>query len=111
MTKIDRELFEAVWDDDLDAARDALDQGANVNAKNIDGWTPLHSVTWYDDTELAALLIERGADVKAKDIDGKTPLDWAKYCGHDRLAELLCVYRVATEILLHHVSPILTDCD
>jgi len=96
-----------------------ISKGANVNAKDNDGLTPLH---WAETKELAELLITKGADVNAKwnggltylhqaavksrngvaefliskgldvnekDEDGNTPLDWANGNGNFRTADLL----------------------
>ena len=52
--------------------------GADVTARNKNGWTPLHTaaVTGHTDT-VRALVIELGADVNAKADDGGTPLHLA----------------------------------
>ena len=55
---------------DSEVAELLLDHGADVNAKNDFGQTPLH----YADSEEAELLLDRGADVNAKDDIGQTPL-------------------------------------
>ena len=50
--------------------------GADVNATNRNGDTPLHTAAWHgrsDDNETTALL-EAGADVDARNGDGETPL-------------------------------------
>jgi len=47
-------------------------KGADVNAKDKYGRTPLHYAV---DREIAELLIANGANVNAKDGDGETPLD------------------------------------
>ena len=51
--------------------------GADVNAKNDWGWTPLTYAAINDHEEIAELLIAKGADVNAKDDGGETPLDFA----------------------------------
>ncbi len=48
-----------------------IDAGADVNAKNDDGITPLHIVL---QPEMASLLIVKGANVNAQANDGCTPL-------------------------------------
>jgi len=48
-----------------------IENGADVNAKDSSGWTPLH---FARDIDIAILLIEKGADVNAKDESGSTPL-------------------------------------
>ena len=54
-----------------------LEQGADVNAKNKDGWTPLHSAAKEDAFTTAAVLLEQGADVNARDKFGWTSLHLA----------------------------------
>ena len=51
--------------------------GADVNAKNEDGCTPLHDAAWSGHKEIVELLITAGADVNAGDKNGATPLDLA----------------------------------
>ncbi|ETS79923.1 hypothetical protein PFICI_07452 [Pestalotiopsis fici W106-1] len=50
-----------------------LDAGAEVNAMNGDGNTPLHLAN-PENTKLINLLIKRGADLNAKNNAGRTPL-------------------------------------
>lgn len=40
-----------------------LENGAEVNAKNKPGWTPLHSAAGKGHTELCKLLLDHGAEV------------------------------------------------
>ena len=54
-------------------------KGADVNVKDKRGFTPLHYAAWGGRNEIAELLISKGADVNAKNDEGKTPLDRAKY--------------------------------
>jgi ankyrin repeat protein len=64
--------------------------GADVNAKNVDGWTPLHEAAFGGRKEIVELLISNGADVNAKhDGFGTTPLHRAAYRGHKEIVELL----------------------
>ena len=66
-----------------------LDHGADVNAHNADGQTPLHGVSliqresfdlgYKEVIRLAQLLLERGADVNARDKDQATPLHFASF--------------------------------
>ena len=48
--------------------------GANPNAKDIDGVTPLHMAAFARNAENAHLLLEAGADPKAKDKAGRDVL-------------------------------------
>ncbi len=70
----DGALIQAAKDGDIEAVKQHLAAGANVNAKEgVFGTTPLHPAAANDHKELAELLIEKGANVNAKDgIGGKT---------------------------------------
>ena len=52
-------------------------EGADVNAKSRSGLTSLHLAAIGNQKKIAELLIAAGADVNAKDEDGGTPLDIA----------------------------------
>ena len=51
-----------------------LKAGADVNAKNKYGWTPLHKAAMRDASETVEVLLKAGADVHVKGNDGDTPL-------------------------------------
>ena len=63
--------------------------GADINAKNGGGFTPLQAAAGEGHKEIAQLLIAEGADVNAKSENGVTPLHWAALHGHKEVAELL----------------------
>ena len=50
-----------------------LDWGADIEAKNDNRWTPLHSAAVWN-PEVAGLLLDRGTDIEAKTEDIWTPL-------------------------------------
>jgi len=63
----------------LDIVQLFLTNGANANAEDVSGCTPLHYLcrnNYKNDnlTDIVKLLIEYGADVDAKDRTGNTPL-------------------------------------
>ncbi len=64
--------------------------GTDVNAKNQNGYTPLHKAVDDGHKEIVELLITEGADVNAKEDGGGTPLHHAVlFVGDKELAELL----------------------
>ena len=60
-----------------DYIRELISEGADVNAENGFGRTPLYQACMFGHLEVATLLIEEGADVNAKTKDGMTPLSVA----------------------------------
>lgn len=54
-----------------------IESGANCNATDSDGWTPLHYAAERDDEECIAVLLAAGADVSIKDNEGRTPFHLA----------------------------------
>jgi ankyrin repeat protein len=48
--------------------------GANVNAKDAEGCTPLHRAASGNDLSLVTALVKAGADVNAKDNRGDAPI-------------------------------------
>jgi len=74
---------------DLEAVKQHLATGADVNVKDADGSTPLHYAVSVGEKEVSELLIAHGADVNAKDEDENTPLVWAVRGGEKEVTELL----------------------
>jgi len=62
---------------DLAFAKMAIQAGADVNAKDIKGHTPLHYAVYFDKEEMIRLLVDSKADVNAQDSSGDTPLHLA----------------------------------
>jgi hypothetical protein len=59
----DNYLFDAIGNHDYDNVEDALNNGANVNALNNDGDTPLIRAINSGEYDVIELLLENGADV------------------------------------------------
>ncbi|NCG57103.1 MAG: hypothetical protein GWP35_09400 [Proteobacteria bacterium] len=51
-----------------------LEKGAEVNARDTDGFTPLMWAARSSTPEIVQLLLEKGADVNARTTGGFTPL-------------------------------------
>jgi ankyrin repeat protein len=66
-----------------------LDKGADIEAKDKDGWTPLlyAAVTMHE--AIVRMLLDKGADVEAKNEDGRTPLLYAAERGHEAVVRML----------------------
>jgi ankyrin repeat protein len=60
----------------IDVAKELLKAGADVNARNNDGETPIFKA-W--DPDIMALLIEHGADLTIRNNDGRTAAEAAQY--------------------------------
>ena len=93
----DDSLWEAAMFGEIEAAKKAIADGANVNAKKDDGETPLHWATVESmdsgSKKVIELLISKGADVNAKIVTGRkkgmTPLAIAKMFSNKKIADLL----------------------
>ena len=73
----DISIHDAAKAGDIKTVKQHLTAGADVNAKDIGGFTPLHHAAVNGHKEITELLIAAGTDVNAKDKEGKTPLDKA----------------------------------
>jgi len=65
-----------------------LDKGADINAKDRDGWTPLIKAAAGGFTDLARLLLERGADMDVVDSLERSASMYAGLPGHEEIATL-----------------------
>ncbi|MDP7178953.1 MAG: ankyrin repeat domain-containing protein, partial [Verrucomicrobiota bacterium] len=52
-------IHDAAEEGDLAGVQAELDKGANVNAKNQNGATPLHRAAWFGHKEIVQLLIAK----------------------------------------------------
>jgi len=81
----ERELHKAASDGNIEAVKQHLASGTDVNAKGGFGLTPLHFAAGFSrggvGKEIAELLIDNGADVNARDDDGWNPLHWVAFEG------------------------------
>jgi len=66
-----------------------LELGAEVNAVNNDGATPLIEAVKYGDYEISKSLLDKGADKSLKTADGETALSYANEGGDSEIIGLL----------------------
>ena len=86
----DISIHEAAALGNIEAVKQFLDSGTDVNAKDKTGGTPLDEAAGWGRKEIVELLIAKGADVNAKfEDDGSTPLHLSAWKGHFETAELL----------------------
>jgi len=78
VVKWDIELLVAARNGDLIKVQTALENGANPNAKDNIGRTPLHEAAQEGHVEIVKLLLEHGANPLIADNGGHIPLDYAK---------------------------------
>jgi cytohesin len=89
----DISIHDAVEEGNIEAVKQHLAAGTDVNTKRSDGWTPLFMAISYAQKEIIELLIAEGANVNAKSNDGETPLHYVAFVGQKEIpkeiAELL----------------------
>jgi hypothetical protein len=66
-----------------------IDEGADPNASNQDGITPLMNAAWFGCSDAVRELLRRGADGSRKDNKGRTAQSMALERGHHEVAEML----------------------
>lgn len=83
-------LFRATIEGNTDMVKSLLSSpGADVNATDERGNTPLLEAARYGHEDICRVLIAAGADIKAKDKDGKTALMLAIQNNHDDVVRVL----------------------
>ena len=85
----DISLLKAAIVGNIEAVKQHLANGTDVNAKDENGYTPLHPAALNGHKEIVELLINKGADVNAKNSDGGTPLDLAILRNNKEITDLL----------------------
>lgn len=84
------QLFEAVRKGDAVAVTDALDKGADVNAKYRYGMTALFKAAEKGNADVTKVLLDRGIDVNVKDTFYRaTALSWALQNDHLNVVQML----------------------
>ena len=87
--KIPLKIREAINLGNLNGLRLLLDQGADIEVKYTDGWTPLHLAVREGNVEMVRLLLDWGADFNAKNDNDRTPLHLSALWGFVDVVSLL----------------------
>ncbi len=74
---MNKALFRAAYNGNVDDAKYAIEHGADVNGKGGNGWTAMHKACAMGHLKMIALLLDKGADVNLANKYGETP---AVYC-------------------------------
>jgi ankyrin repeat protein len=88
-------LHAAVAARSVETVKLLIDRGADVNARQQVGYTPLMGAAGSGRDELVDLLLRHGADASAVSEDGKTPSSIAREHGHAAIADRLAAAATA----------------
>ncbi|MBI3815083.1 MAG: ankyrin repeat domain-containing protein [Nitrospinae bacterium] len=81
--------FAAFYASQPNVAALLIEKGADVNAKDNYGRTPLYVAAWKGQVNFVTLLLKKGADPVIATKEGKTPLMIAKEGGNTTIAKIL----------------------
>ncbi len=117
LEELNKKLLKAAQEENYGELLNALNEGADVNARGIDKQTALHKASFYGNVEIALLLIKAGADVNLQDNFGETALhlaatyNRASYLNSTAIALLLINTKANVNIInnnkkttLHHAA-------
>jgi len=82
-------LMDKVMHEEMAAAKDLVDGGVDINARNAYGWTALMHAARVGHEDLVNLLLNHGADINAQSDDGFTALMRAAVKGHEAVVRIL----------------------
>ncbi len=95
---LDAALLDAARDGDLGKVEDLIKEGADINAQNSNGWTPLMFAVGSAHSDLVELLLDMGADPDVPTGQGMTPLMKAAMGNDTTIAGLLLGANAALDI-------------
>lgn len=102
-------LFAAVLIGNLDLVKELLSLKADINARNVAGFTALHMAAEQGFDEIAVYLLENGADINAESNEGSTPLHLAVKYDQDSMLKLLLTRKYNVDLISRgsSISPFL----
>jgi len=90
--KLNKKLLDAVYTDNMGGVEEALSLGADVNAADDDGWTPLIYAAYRGNTDITILLLKYRTNINAVDKYGNTALMTVCWRGNTDMVKLLLRY-------------------
>ena len=66
----------------IEIVKTLIEEGANVESRNLRGLSPLHAASQKGDLGIIELLLEYNANILQKDFENKTCLHWSAIGGH-----------------------------
>jgi len=106
----DRGLLRAAEKGSVVKMREALEDGACINTRDRNGYTPLHLAAGNNHARAVKMLLEKGADVEPPHVRDVSPLHMAvKGSGDAQVCELLIDGGAAVDTADTAYSAILTD--
>jgi len=88
-SELDRKLLDAAKSGKAGDAESLLQKGADVNARDDFGWTPLILASKEGHTKVVELLLKKGVDPNVSNAWGWFPISWAAFQGHKDVVKLL----------------------
>lgn len=95
-----KNLHRAAHTGNIELAREAIREHADLNVKGQMYWTALMHASYKGHTEIVQLLLEHHAQVNIKSKEGDTALILAMHKGHPEIVRLLLTYTEPTEVLV-----------
>ncbi|CAJ0579805.1 unnamed protein product, partial [Mesorhabditis spiculigera] len=83
------DVFTAASIGDNDLLKEHITRGADLNARNVSGWTAVHYAAYLGHEPTVALLLAHAAKVDVCNAKGQTPLMLAAACGNVSSVNLL----------------------
>ncbi|WCJ21447.1 Protein VAPYRIN-LIKE [Euphorbia peplus] len=84
--------------DDVNAIKNCISEGVNVNERDQNGWSPLHRAAFKGRIESVRMLLNHGARVDVVDDEGYSPLHCAVETGHVQVALLLISHGAKADV-------------
>lgn len=108
--KLNESLFEACKDGDAAVVEILIAMGANIEARDAEGQTPLYVACYWGKYRAAKLLLKKGTNIEARHKDGWSPLNQACATDCTELIRLLLVNGADKEVAVQGWTPLYSAC-